>query len=244
MVTGTLRYFSSKQRLNRLLSGSRLPANLKTRRDLELWLRDKEGFTEVSTPVIISIESLKKMNLGEDNHLWEQIYRVDKNKCLRPMHAPNLYEMMRDIHKITNDAVRIFEVGSCFRKESQGALHSNEFTMLNLVELAAGPDGYQIDRLHDLAAGAMAAAGLKGFTIVTRDSGVYGTTVDIEYDGIEIASGAYGPHPLDANWGIFDTWVGIGIGIERLAMVLGGYHTIKPVSKSANYIDGISLKLK
>jgi phenylalanyl-tRNA synthetase alpha chain len=115
--------------------------------------------------------------------------------------------------------------------------------MLNLVEYAAGPDGYQIDRLQALAKGAMEAVGLEGYSIETRDSGVYGTTVDIEYDGLEIASGAYGPHPLDANWGVFETWVGLGIGIERLAMVLGGYQTIKPVSKSCGYIDGISLRL-
>ena len=68
-------------------------------------------------------------------------------------------------------------------------------------------------------------------------------TLDIEVDGIEIASGAYGPHPLDANWGIFEPWVGIGFGLERIAMVKGGYQTIKRAGKSISYVNGIPLKL-
>ena len=235
---------AGKEKLQRLLRETHVPAALKCRRDLENWLIDEEDFTQVSTQIIISADKIEKMNIESDNHLRDQIFWVGKNKCLRPMHAPNLYEMMRDIHKITNEAVRIFEVGSCFRKESQGAKHLNEFTMLNLVELAAGEDGYQVERLQELAAGAMAAVGIKDYKIVTESSGVYGTTVDIEYKGIEIASGAYGPHPLDANWGVFDTWVGLGIGVERLAMALGNHNTIKAVSKNSAYLDGISLKLK
>jgi len=233
-----------KKQLGKLLSTKNIPAGIKCQRDLENWLTDKENFTQVSTQAIISAEKISKMNVDEDSHLRKQIFWLGKNKCLRPMHAPNLYEMMRDIHKITNDAVRIFEVGSCFRKESQGAMHLSEFTMLNLVEYAAGDDGYQIERLRELAAEAMSTVGLNDYQIITESSGVYGTTVDIEHNGIEIASGAYGPHPLDENWGIFGTWVGLGIGIERLTMALGEYNTIKPVSKNSAYIDGISLKLK
>jgi len=234
----------SKEKLNDLLNERRIPVNIKCQRNLENWLIEDAGFTQVSTQTIISSEKMTKMNIESDNRLRDQIFWVGKNKCLRPMHAPNLYEMMRDIHKITGEAVRIFEVGSCFRKESQGAKHLNEFTMLNLVEYAAGEDGYQVDRLNELADGTMKAAGLKDYKIVNESSGVYGTTVDIEHNKIEIASGAYGPHPLDANWGVFGTWVGLGIGIERLAMALGGSNTIKPVSKNSAYIDGISLKLK
>jgi len=235
---------AEKERLKELLAAKQLPVNLKCQRDLENWLLNDEGFTQVSTPIIISEEKLSKMNLEEDHHLREQIFWMGKNKCLRPMLAPNLYEVMRDIHKITNEPVRIFEAGPCFRKDSQTSRHLNEFTMLNLVEFASVPDGKQTERIEELAAGAMAAVGLEGYRIVTENSGIYGTTIDIEYNGVEIASGAFGPHPLDANWGVFDTWVGLGIGIERLAMTVGGYQAIKSVARSNNYIDGITLKLK
>jgi len=58
-----------------------------------------------------------------------------------------------------------------------------------------------------------------------------------------LASGAYGPHFLDSRWGVFDPWVGIGFGIERIAMKIGKYQTIKRVGKSIAYIDGSPLNL-
>ena len=100
------------------------------------WL-DREGFTEVITPTIISKESLKKMGIDSGSPFMEQIFWVDGKHCLRPMLAPNLYVEMRELLRITRKPVKIFEMGSCFRKESQGSQHLNEFTMLNLVELAS-----------------------------------------------------------------------------------------------------------
>ena len=119
----------------------------------------------------------------------------------------------------------------------------NEFTMLNFVELDSVRDGEQMDRLEALARGAMKALDIDNYELVRESSGVYIETLDIEVDGIEIASGAYGPHPLDANWGIFEPWVGIGFGLERIAMVKGGYQTIKRAGKSISYVNGIPLKL-
>ena len=139
--------------------------------------------------------------------------------------------------------MKIFEAGSCFRKESQGAEHMNEFTMLNLVELDSVEDGEQMERLEYLAKCAMDAVGIDKYEIVRESSGVYIETLDIIADGIEIASGAYGPHVLDANWGIFEPWVGIGLGLERIAMINGEYRTIKRAGKSTTYVNGIPLKL-
>lgn len=162
---------------------------------------------------------------------------------MRPMLAPNLYQVMGELHRITRKPVKIFEAGSCFRKESQGAQHMNEFTMLNLVELDSVKDGEQMDRLRALAKGAMDAVGIDKYELVTESSGVYLETLDIVADGLELASGAYGPHPLDAAWGIFEPWVGLGLGLERIAMVKGQYQTIKRAGKSIAYVDGIPLKL-
>ena len=185
-----------------------------------------------ATPVIISSDKLQKMNIDHDNHLREQIFWVDGKKCMRPMLAPNLYEVMRDLYRITGKPVKIFEAGSCFRKESQGAQHMNEFMMLNLVELDSVREGEQMERLEYLAHSAMKAVGIDNYELVKESSGVYIETLDIVADGVEMASGAYGPHPLDAAWGIFQPWVGIGLGLERVAMVKGGYQTIKRAGKS------------
>lgn len=233
----------NKEKLRNLLEREHIPLALRVERQLEQWLAREEGFTRVATPVIISADSLAKMNIDRDNHLREQVFWVDGKKCMRPMLAPNLYQVMRELHRITRKPVKIFEAGSCFRKESQGAQHMNEFTMLNLVELDSVKDGEQMDRLRALAEGAMEAVGIDKYELVTESSGVYLETLDIVADGVELASGAYGPHPLDAAWGIFEPWVGLGLGLERIAMVKGEYQTIKRAGKSIAYVDGVPLKL-
>lgn len=233
----------NKAKLKKLMEEEHIPLVLRIEDELEQWLTETEGYTRVATPIIIGGDKLNKMNIDRDNHLREQVFWIDGKKCLRPMLAPNLYEVMRDLHKISGKPVKIFEAGSCFRKESQGAQHMNEFTMLNLVELDSVKDGEQMERLEALAKGVMEAAGIEDYEIVREKSGVYNETLDIVVDGVEIASGAYGPHPLDANWGIFQPWVGIGIGLERLAMIKGEYETIKRAGKSIAYVGGIPLKL-
>ncbi|MBR6224550.1 MAG: pyrrolysine--tRNA(Pyl) ligase large subunit [Firmicutes bacterium] len=209
------------------------------------WLME-EGFTEVITPTIISRDSLKKMGIDSGSQFLDQVFWVDGKHCLRPMLAPNLYVEMRELLRITKKPVKIFEMGSCFRKESQGAQHLNEFTMLNLVELAAVKDGEQLAELERLALNAMEALGLKEgeYEFVQEASEVYGkVSFDILINGMEVASGSYGPHFLDANWGVFDTWVGIGFGIERLTMALDKGRTIKRYGRTLSFIDGEPLNI-
>ena len=209
------------------------------------WLMD-EGFTEVITPTIVSKDALKKMGIDTGSQFLEQVFWVDGKHCLRPMLAPNLYVEMRELLRITKQPVKIFEMGSCFRKESQGAQHLNEFTMLNLVELASVKDGEQLQELERLALNAMKALGLKEgeYEFVQEDSEVYGKiSFDILINGMEVASGSYGPHFLDANWGVFDTWVGIGFGIERLTMALDKGRTIKRYGRTLSFIDGEPLNI-
>lgn len=233
----------NKAKLRQFLENEHVPLTLRIEEQLTSWLTQDEGFAKVATPVIISSDKLQKMNIDHDNHLREQIFWVDGKKCMRPMLAPNLYEVMRDLYRITGKPVKIFEAGSCFRKESQGAQHMNEFMMLNLVELDSVREGEQMERLEYLAHSAMKAVGIDNYELVKESSGVYIETLDIVADGVEMASGAYGPHPLDAAWGIFQPWVGIGLGLERVAMVKGGYQTIKRTGKSVAYVNGIPLKL-
>ncbi len=137
----------------------------------------------METPIILGPDKIKRMNIGEDASLYEQIFWLSTVKCLRPMLAPNLYEIMRDIRKITHGPVKIFEVGSWLQKRKSGCTSMNEFTMLNLVELASVKEGMQIERLQQLAKGAMKAAGIDNYRLEYEDSGIYIETLDIVADG-------------------------------------------------------------
>ena len=234
----------NKENLEDLLRNRHLPLLSSVEKRIADWLTEEMDFTRVNTPIIIPETMLGKMSITADHPLRQQIFWVDNKKCLRPMLAPNLYEMMKSIHRITRKPVRIFEIGPCFRKESQGAQHLNEFTMLNLVEFAESYKDGQMTRLRELAAGAMSAVGIENYDLEITGSEVYGETLDVVVDEIELGSGAYGPHPLDSNWGIFDTnWVGIGFGMERIAMVSGSYSGIKRVGRSLAFLDGSRLNI-
>ncbi len=236
---------ANKDALFALRDGSRRPIQLEIESALVRWLTEEEGFTQVVTPIMIPRDMLAKMTIGEDHPLFEQVFWVDNKKCLRPMLAPNLYDEMRSLQKIWGNPVRIFEVGPCFRKESQGARHLNEFTMLNCVELGGVKEGEQMAKLKEMAVHAMAALGIDDYELVGDDSVVYGSeqTLDVLVDGMEVASGAYGPHFLDDQWGIFDPWVGFGFGIERLAMMKKKYRNIKRVGRSLKYLNGARLNI-
>lgn len=233
----------SREKMVKLLAEDRKPLAIQIEERLKDWLTKEAGFTQVTTPIIITASMLDKMTITKEHPLTSQVFWLDSKRCLRPMLAPNLYTVMRDLHKITKEPVRIFEVGSCFRKESQGAQHMNEFTMLNLVDFAGVEDGRQMERLKELAEGAMKAIGMDDYKLEIEKSEVYGETMDIVRGDMEIASGAYGPHFLDPKWGVFEPWVGIGFGIERIAMSMGNYRTIKRVGKSIAYLDGSPLNL-
>jgi phenylalanyl-tRNA synthetase alpha chain len=200
-----------------------------------------EGFVEVVTPVMIGKGSLEKMGLGPDHPLWRQVYWVDRTRCLRPMLAPNLYYLLSHLQRLWPLPVRIFEVGSCFRKESKGSSHLSEFTMLNMVEL--GPGVGTRERLTELAALVMGAIGMD-FELRATDSDVYGPTLDMEVAGLEVASGVAGPNPLDEKWGISDAWAGWGFGLERLAMAREGSPQIRRFGRGLMYLDGARLNVQ
>ena len=203
-----------------------------------------EGFTRVITPTILSKSALKKMTIDENHPLTSQVYWINDNQCLRPMLAPNLYSLMKDFSRLRHRPIRFFEIGPCFRKESDGAKHNSEFTMLNLVEMGT-PEEQKIDRLRKLATLVVSAAGLDDYQFETEESTVYGSTIDVVAgpEKIEVASGAMGPHPLDIAWGIADTWVGLGFGLERLLMTAAGETSISRWGKSLTFLNGIHLSL-
>jgi len=204
----------------------------------------KRGFVQVTTPTIMAKGLLAKMSIDDHHPLASQIFWLGRERCLRPMLAPHLYYVLKDLLRLWEKPVRLFEIGSCFRKESQGARHANEFTMLNLVEMGLdGSDRRQ--RLEELASLICGTAGVDDFVLQPVESAVYGETIDIlaGEERLEIGSSAMGPHALDRAWQIADAWVGIGFGLERLLMAATGIKSMGRLGRSLAYLDGIRLNI-
>lgn len=218
--------------------------NLQTSlRRLEFLLSDclrQANFIEVNTPIMMAKGMLAKMNITPEDPLYNKVFWVNKDYCLRPMLAPNLYYLLGHLGRLWERPVRIFEIGPCFRKESKGSRHLSEFTMLNVVEMGTGQEpGHCLKEIIELV---MNKTGLK-YELVNETSEVYSETVDVEVNGMEVASGATGPHFLDRNWDISDNWAGVGFGLERLVMAVEGYTQIRRAGRSLVYLDGARLNI-
>lgn len=225
--------------LEALRAGSRRPALRRLEESLRAALA-AGGLVEVVTPAIISGDALRKMGIEPDSELAEQVFRLDADRCLRPMLAPNLYTVMRRLARVWKQPFAIYEMGSCFRRDTKGARHLNEFTMLNVVELGT-PLAARGARLRELAGLVLEAAGVTGHQFVMKHSEVYGEELDVVVAGLEVCSTALGPHPLDDAWAITDPWVGLGFGLERLLVARDGVAGIERVGRSLNYLDGVRL---
>ncbi|HEY3426163.1 MAG TPA: pyrrolysine--tRNA(Pyl) ligase large subunit [Negativicutes bacterium] len=230
-----------KQRLNKLRKENKRPVlcNLETRLVDAL---TSNGFVQVTTPIILAKNLLAKMTITDEHALYSQVFWLDERKCLRPMLAPNLYYILKDLLRLWEKPVCIFEIGSCFRKESQGNNHLNEFTMLNLVEWGL-PAANRRERIAQLAEIIMKAAEIPEYRLENTSSVVYGETIDVMHQDIELGSSAMGPHILDGKWGMTGPWVGIGFGLERLAMVKEGGQNVRSMGKSLSYLDGVRLNI-
>jgi len=232
-----------RSRLNEFLTGRLQPRLYELECRLTRIL-NQQGFSRVTTPTIISKTQLAKMSIDEQHPLFDQVFWISDKQCLRPMLAPNLYRIMYELGRLGKRPLRFFEIGPCFRKESDSARHNNEFTMLNLVEMGLAENNrhQRLVELGELVAG---AAGLKDYVFEKKSSVVYGDTIDIVCgeNKLEIASGAMGPHPLDSAWRITDTWVGLGFGLERMLMTIEASDSIGKWGKSVTYLDGIRLNI-
>jgi len=198
------------------------------------------GFIEVKTPMMIPVEALAKMGVDESHPLYKQVFMVDRKKCMRPMLAPNLYFLMRHLSRSVPAPLRLFEIGPCFRKESHGSNHLEEFTMLNLVEME--PQGDAMDSLKGHIAAVMDVVGLP-YELVECTSEVYGATVDVEVDGVELASGAVGPIPMDAAHHIDVPWAGVGFGLERIELMRRKEKNVRKVGRSLIYLNGARIDI-
>ena len=123
-----------KSRLNEFLTSQLQPKIYKLECRLTKIL-NQQGFSRVTTPTIISRTQLARMSIDEQHPLFDKVFWISPKQCLRPMLAPNLYHLMYELARLGKKPIRFFEIGPCFRKESDSAQHNNEFTMLNLVEM-------------------------------------------------------------------------------------------------------------
>ena len=115
--------------------------------------------------------------------------------------------------------------------------------MLNLCEFGL-PEAERQARIEALAKAVMDTVGIETYHFETESSAVYGTTVDVvDGAGLELGSGAMGPHPLDRAWKVTDTWVGIGFGLERLLMTSEGGTNLARHGRSLTYLDGVRLNI-
>ncbi len=226
-----------------LSEGERRPLALCLEQAVAATLR-QQGFLQVHTPIIMSRSRLEKMGITADSLMGHQVFWLDSNRCLRPMLAPHLYEYMVEMGRLLPRPLRLFEVGPCFRRETQGARHANEFTMLNLVEMGL-PEGTDMEqRLLEVGALVLEAAGVKEWSLCTEESTVYGTTADfVDATSMELGSSAIGPLPMDAAWGVTENWIGVGFGIERLCMATTGEAALAKFGRSLTSINGIRFRL-
>jgi len=232
---------AGRAQLDELRRTRRAPRLLELEAALRAALIDV-GFVQVVTPLIIAGEALAKMGVEHGHPLRDQVFWLEGGACLRPMLAPNLYTLLRKLGRIWSRPFGIFEIGPCFRRDSKGSQHLNEFTMLNLVELGLPREACR-PRLGELAELVVTAAGIKEHQLVRTVSEVYGEMLDVEVNGQEVCSAASGPLPMDDNWGIVEPWVGLGFGLERLLMAREGYPNIERAGRSLTYVDGIRLNI-
>jgi pyrrolysyl-tRNA synthetase len=210
----------------------------KLERDITKFFVDR-GFLEIKSPILIPAEYVERMGINSDTELSKQVFRVDKNFCLRPMLAPTLYNYLRKLDRILPDPIKIFEIGPCYRKESDGKEHLEEFTMLNFCQMGSGCTRENLEALITEFLDYLEI----DFEIVGDSCMVYGNTLDVMHGNLELSSAVVGPVPLDREWGIDKPWIGAGFGLERLLKVMHGFKNIKRASRSESYYNGISTSL-
>ncbi len=210
----------------------------KLEREITRFFVDR-GFLEIKSPILIPLEYIERMGIDNDTELSKQIFRVDKNFCLRPMLAPNLYNYLRKLDRALPDPIKIFEIGPCYRKESDGKEHLEEFTMLNFCQMGSGCTR---ENLESIITDFLNHLGID-FKIVGDSCMVYGDTLDVMHGDLELSSAVVGPIPLDREWGIDKPWIGAGFGLERLLKVKHDFKNIKRAARSESYYNGISTNL-
>ena len=227
-----------KQELCDIYENSREHMLAKLERDISAFLISK-GFIEIKSSLLIPEEYIIRMGIDKDVELSKQVFRTDDGQCLRPMLAPVLYNYLRRLDKILPDPIKIFEIGPCYRKESDGSSHLEEFTMVNFCQMGEGSTRENLVQLIDEF---LTHLGIS-YKIEGDECMVYGATLDVMHGDLELSSAVVGPVPMDIDWGVNKPWIGAGFGLERLLKVRHNFKNIKRGSRSEFYYNGIHTSL-
>lgn len=227
-----------KAELTDIYENSREHMLAQLERDISAFLISR-GFIEIKSSVLIPEEYIIRMGIDKDLELSKQVFRTDDGRCLRPMLAPVLYNYLRRFDKILPDPIKIFEIGPCYRKESDGSSHLEEFTMVNFCQMG---DGATRENLIELIDALLTHLGIS-YEIEGDECMVYGATVDVMHGDLELSSAVVGPVPMDIDWGIDKPWIGAGFGLERLLKAKHNFKNIKRGSRSEFYYNGIYTNL-
>jgi pyrrolysyl-tRNA synthetase, C-terminal region/pyrrolysyl-tRNA synthetase, N-terminal region len=227
-----------KAELRDIYANSREHMLAKLERDISAFLISK-GFIEIKSSILIPEEYIVRMGIDKDLELSKQIFRTDDGQCLRPMLAPVLYNYLRRFDKILPDPIKIFEIGPCYRKESDGSSHLEEFTMVNFCQMGEGSTRENLVQILDEF---LTYLGIE-YKIEGDECMVYGATVDVMHGDMELSSAVVGPVPMDIDWGINKPWIGAGFGLERLLKAKYKFKNIKRGSRSEYYYNGIYTNL-
>ena len=73
---------AARERLKDLVEDRKITFTEEVSRKLQDWLI-RDGYTKVSTPTIITRQMLEKMTIDEFHHLSEQVFWLDRKRCLR-----------------------------------------------------------------------------------------------------------------------------------------------------------------
>ena len=223
-----------KAELRDIYANSREHMLAKLERDISAFLISK-GFIEIKSSILIPEEYIVRMGIDKDLELSKQVFRTDDGQCLRPMLAPVLYNYLRRFDKILPDPIKIFEIGPCYRKESDGSSHLEEFTMVNFCQMGDGSTRETLVQLIDEFLTTLEIS----YEIEGDECMVYGATVDVMHGDLELSSAVVGPVPMDIDWGVNKPWIGAGFGLERLLKAKYNFKNIKRGSRSEYYYNGI-----
>lgn len=175
----------------------------------------KEGFVEISIPIIQSQEIFKD-KVGEENNnlMYNFKDRGDRNLCLAPEYTAIIQKLSKTIFKGQSD-VKLFYVQECFRGEKPQAGRYRQFTQLGVEILNPTTDyigsGFYLPNLvNELLT---SSSDLKfDLTLGVRR----GLDYYKEGRGFEVSCENLGSSKQVCGGGEYEGGVGFAIGIDRL----------------------------
>ncbi len=190
----------------------------------------RAGFARVVTPTILSRGLLARMAIRpRGTRCTTRCSGWTSGAACAPCWPPTSTTLLTDLLRIWDHPVRIFEVGSCFRRDSQGARHAGGVHH-------AQPGARWACRPRAAAPGwtswpvwLMEAAGIREYApadartrrCTGRRSTWFATAPRRPGAGLR----RHGPAPAGPALEDHRPWVGIGFGLERLVMAAeGGVH--------------------